>query len=152
MYALPLFTISLRLSWNGCPGELTHQHIKLLRLLILELLAALIQLAGIDTSIYTLESLAGLGWTCQEILAPPDSHNRHLQARKRLVRIHNQAIAERRGCRVTAIRLVGAAVDIFHQFIGNQPGIVVALAIIVALNRQGYHNPGLITDELVEYI
>ena len=132
MPACFLFITKLLLC-NLRADELAHQSIELRRLLILGLLAAMVQGLSIDAWVDLFEGSARLRRS-GDSFAAPDSHYRHLQTGQRLARVHGQIAAEGGRRRVTRIGLVSAAEDIFHQLIGNQAGVVVALAIVVALD------------------
>src|SRR6266849_5124318 len=133
----PIFknVLNVRLLSNSCANDLADQAVEISSLLILWVLAAPVEDTHIDTRIHTLKGIAHLGG-CQRPFATQYDNHRHLQAGKSLVYIHGQVIAEERGHDKASIGLVRTGIDILYQFIGDQAWIVIALAIIIAVNSR----------------
>src|SRR6266567_3194279 len=127
----PLVLTSL-LAYGG-GSELAHETIERRRLLILDVIAALVENTYFDALVDTFESLTGLARR-QDTLTSPDSDNRDLQAGERLVYIGGQIVAQEGGHWITGVRLVRTGVDVLYQVIGDQAKIVIALLVVVTTN------------------
>jgi hypothetical protein len=102
-------------------------------LLVLGIVAALVDDTNIDARVDTFEGIPGLRRR-EHAFATQHNGDRHLEASECFVYIHTQVVAEEGGHNETGIRLMSTGEDILNQFISDQTGIMITLAVVEATN------------------